>query len=72
MGDGEAYAKCDGPYNKVVIVNGCKDKCAQPATLQALYGSADSGAANSALDCMRSRSARPGPGFEGATGTGQL
>ena len=69
MGDGEAYTKCDGPYNHVVIVNGCKDKCAQPATLQALYGGADSGAANKCFnDCMRSRNIgkMPVQGFEDA------
>ena len=68
MGDGEAYTQCDGPYNKVVRVNGCKDKCAQPATLQALYGGTDSGAANKCFnDCMSLRIIGKTPiGFEDA------
>jgi hypothetical protein len=50
---GDSYTKCDGPYNKRVRINGCKDKCAQPATLQALYKRTDSSAATQCFDeCM--------------------
>lgn len=53
---GEAYTKCDGPYNKRVKINGCKDKCAQPATLKALYRRTDSSAATQCYDdCMSGR-----------------
>jgi len=50
---GEAYMKCDGPYNRAVKINGCKAKCAQTATLQALYKSTGSAAATQCYDdCM--------------------
>lgn len=52
-GDGEAYTQCDGPYNKVVKIVGCKKKCAQPATLKALYGEVGPAAASKCYDdCM--------------------
>jgi hypothetical protein len=50
---GDAYTKCDGPYNRSVRINGCKVKCAQPATLQALYKSTGAAAASQCYDdCM--------------------
>ncbi|TAN42757.1 MAG: hypothetical protein EPN25_02490 [Nitrospirae bacterium] len=50
---GDAYTKCDGPYNKQVKINGCKSKCANAATLQALYGSSGPSASNQCYsDCM--------------------
>jgi hypothetical protein len=50
---GEAYTKCDGPYNKRVRINGCKDKCAQPGTLMALYKRTDASASTQCFDdCM--------------------
>jgi hypothetical protein len=53
LAGGESYTKCDGPYNKRVRINGCKDKCAQPGTLQALYKRTDSSAATQCFDeCM--------------------
>lgn len=50
---GEAYTKCDGPYNRSVKIFGCKAKCAQTATLQALYKSTGAAAAAQCYDdCM--------------------
>jgi hypothetical protein len=44
LADGEGYTKCDGPYNKKVKIIGCKNKCAQPGFLKAVYNRTDSGA----------------------------
>lgn len=69
MGLGEAYTKCDGPYNRKVKINGCRNKCAQPATLKALYNKIDAGAemqCNS--DCVSGAivGRMPTPGLEDA------
>ncbi len=50
---GDAYTRCDGPYNRTVKINGCKAKCAQSATLQVLYHSTGPAAADQCYaDCM--------------------
>jgi len=67
MADGEAYTKCDGPYNKQVKINNCKYKCASAATLQALYKSTGPAAANQCFDdCLSGAivGKMPTPGLE--------
>ncbi|PKN50948.1 MAG: hypothetical protein CVU55_14495 [Deltaproteobacteria bacterium HGW-Deltaproteobacteria-13] len=52
-GLGDAYTKCDGPYNRHVKIIGCKNKCANAATLQAVYGNSGPGASNQCYnDCI--------------------
>jgi hypothetical protein len=52
-GLGDSYTKCDGPYNRQVKINGCKNKCTSAATLQAVYGKSDPGASSQCYnDCM--------------------
>jgi hypothetical protein len=67
MGFGKAYTDCDGPYNSQVKINGCKDKCSQPATQKALYGGTGAGVEKQCnSDCISGAivGRTPGPGYE--------